>query len=273
MTYSTLLVHLDGGHTNQPVLALAAKMAEKHTAKIIGIAACQPMQIGSGDGDWTGALAVLERDIVVDELRRAETEFRTCAEIQPFVLDWRSFETFSPISQTVADQARCADIVITGLCSRASRNALTHADTGDLIVRAGRPVIVVPDTPAPDSFETVVIAWADTRECRRAVADSLPILKLAQRVVVAEVTPTPAEARSQMRDVVDWLSRHDITADHVITDHSRHIARSLHLIAVEHGADLIVAGAYGHNRLREWAFGGVTRDLLLHERICALLSH
>jgi nucleotide-binding universal stress UspA family protein len=273
VTYSTLLVHLDGGQTNVPVLAIAATLAEQYDAKVIGIAACQPMQIGTAGGDFTGGLAVLERDIVDNELKRAQAEFRTCAEIQPFVLEWRATETLSPVSHIVADEARCADLVITGLHSGASRNALTHADAGELIVRAGRPVLVVPDNPAPGRFETVVVAWADTRECRRAVSDALPILKRAERVIIAEVTSTLTEARSQTKDVAAWLLRHAISADQIVARAKGNHAESLALIAGEHGADVIVAGAYGHNRLREWAFGGVTRDLLLHINICALLSH
>lgn len=273
MTYSTLLVHLDGCHANEPVLALTAKLAEQFKAKVIGIAACQPMQIGTAGGDLTGSLAVLEREIVDDELKRAAAEFRACAEIQPFVLEWRSTETLAPVSHIVADEARCADLIITSICSGVSRNALTHADTGDLIIRAGRPVLVVPGNPATGSFETVVIAWAETRECRRAVADALPILKLADRVIIAEVTSERAEARSQVKDVVAWLSRHNVSADVIVGDSGGNPSGTLGIIARDNGADLIVAGAYGHNRLREWAFGGVTRDLLLQGKICALLSH
>jgi nucleotide-binding universal stress UspA family protein len=273
VTYSTLLAHLDGGQSNEPVLAMTASLAEQYKARVIGIAACQPMQIGVAGGDFTGGLAVLERDIVDNELKRAQAEFQACAEIQPFVLEWRSSETLSPVSHIVADEARCADLVITSLCTGASRNALTHADTGELIIRAGRPVLVVPDKPAASCFETVIVAWADTRECRRAVMDALPILKRAERVVVVEVTPTLTEARSQTRDVVAWLSRHAIGAGQIVAPAKGNHAHSLALIAGEHGADLVVAGAYGHNRLREWAFGGVTRDLLLRLNICALLSH
>ena len=273
MTYSTMLVHLDGCGGNEPVLALTAKLAEQYKAQVIGIAACQPMQIGTAGCDFTGGLAVLERDIVDDELKRAAAEFRACVELQPFVLEWRSMETLSPVSHIVADEARCADLVIASLCSGASRNALTHADTGELIIRAGRPVLVVPDKPAPSSFQTVVVAWADTRECRRAAADALPILKRAERVVIVEVTPTLAEARARTKDVVAWLSRHNIIADQVVAPARGNHAESLAWIASEQRADLIVAGAYSHNRLREWAFGGVTQDLLLRDNICAMLSH
>nr|WP_299857914.1 universal stress protein [Sphingomonas bacterium] len=268
-----MLVHLDGGQTNEPVLAIAASLAARYSARVIGIAACQPMQIGVGGGDFTGGLAVLERDIVDNELKRAEVEFRACAEIQPFVLEWRSCETLEPVSHIVAKEARCADLIITSLCSGASRNALTHADTGDLVIRAGRPVLVVPAKPAQSSFETVVIAWADTRECRRAVVDAMPILERAERVLIVEVAPELSEARSRTKDVVAWLSRHKITADQLLVPAKGNHVASLALIASEHGADLIVAGAYGHNRLREWAFGGVTRDILLRLDICALLSH
>jgi nucleotide-binding universal stress UspA family protein len=273
VTYSTLLVHLDCCHANDTALALTAKLADQFKAKVIGIAACQPMQIGTAGGDFTGSLAVLERDIVDDELKRAASEFHAHAALLPFILEWRSIETLSPVSHTVADEARCADLLITGLCSDASRNALTHADTGDLIVRAGRPVLVVPDKQAPNNFETVVIAWADTRECRRAVTDALPILKLADRVIVAEMSSERAEARSHIKDVAAWLSRHSVSAEAVVGASYGDPSGAFAQIAKDRDADLIVAGAYGHNRLREWAFGGMTRDLLLRLDICALLSH
>ncbi|WP_183112638.1 universal stress protein [Sphingomonas sp. So64.6b] len=273
MTYSTLMVHLDAGHPNMATLSLAAKLAERYRAKVIGVAVCQPMEIGTSDGYFTGELVTLERDIVDQELKRAETEFRDCTEIQPFILEWRSIPTMGCIAEIVASEARCADLIITSAGSGPQRNPLTHADTGELIIRAGRPVLVVPDGPAPAIFETVIIAWSNTRECRRAITDALPILEQADRVLIVEVTPKLVEARSQINDVVAWLSRHMVSADTIVGDSYGDSVGTLALIAKDHCADLIVAGAYGHNRLREWAFGGVTRDLLLRNNRCALLSH
>lgn len=273
MSYSTLLVHLDAGGPNAHVLGLASSLAQQHDARIIGIAACQPIPIAMSAADATGAICTLECELAEQALETAEAEFRAFAPIQPFVLEWRPISTMDPVSHVVAQEARSADLLIVSARFGPTSNAARHADAGDLILRAGRPVLVVPDRPATSRFNTAVIAWAETRECRRAVADALPILKRAKRVVVVEVASAPTDAQFQSRDVVAWLARHGISADQVIAQPNGSTAASLASIASEQGADLIVAGAYGHNRLREWTFGGVTRDLLLRDNRCALLSH
>lgn len=273
MNYSTVMVHLDAGASNSFVLEAATAVAKSQDAKVIGVAACQPMQIASSAGDATGATIALERDIANANLDRAEQEFRAFAAIQPFVLEWRSINTMQPVSQAVEDDARCADLLIASACRGHPSNTSTHANVGELIVRAGRPVLVVPDGPVPATFGKIVVAWADTRECRRAVVDALPFLTKATQVVVVEIASDPDDAASRTQDVVAWLGRHQVGADRIVYKSHGSIADSVAAIAREQEADLIVAGAYGHNRLREWAFGGVTSDVLLRENRCALLSH
>jgi nucleotide-binding universal stress UspA family protein len=103
---------------------------------------------------------------------------------------------------------------------------------------------------------------------RRAVAG-------AKRVTVVEIAPEEdlASARTHLEDVVGWLKRHDILAKPLASVAKRDDARQLDAIARELGADLVVAGAYGHSRMREWVLGGVTRDLLLGADRCSLVSH
>ena len=82
-----------------------------------------------------------------------------------------------------------------------------------------------------------------------------------------------AGTRSCIDDVVAWLSRHGVAADTVVAEALGDEARALTQIAQDRGAELIVAGAFGQSRLREWVFGGVTRDLLMHSERFTLLSH
>jgi nucleotide-binding universal stress UspA family protein len=273
MSYSTVMVHLDAGGPNSFVLEAAAKVAKGQDAKVIGVAACQPMQIASSADDATGATIALECEIANANLDRAEQEFRAFAAIEPFVLEWRSINTMEPVAHAIADDARCADLLIASACQGHLSNTTSHANIGDLIVRAGRPVLVVPEGPAPATFAKIFVAWADTRECRRAVADALPFLAQAAKVIVVEIAAESQRARSPTHDVVAWLGRHKVSADRIVYKPHGNIADSLAILAREQEADLIVAGAYGHNRLREWAFGGVTRDVLLRENRCAFLSH
>jgi nucleotide-binding universal stress UspA family protein len=118
----------------------------------------------------------------------------------------------------------------------------------------------------------VVVAWRDSREARRAVRDALPFLEKARDVIVATVDDrTAATIRESLDDVVAFLSRHGIDAQAQVL--SGGVSEALVDLALKAGAGLIVSGGYGHSRLREWAFGGVTRTLLGHDSISRLLSN
>ncbi|WP_238542197.1 universal stress protein [Sphingomonas sp. PAMC 26621] len=272
MPFKTMMVHVAASDGNAALLALTAALAAQQDARVIGIAACEPVQIGYVDGDFTGALAVAEQQIVDDTLTAAGVEFRACAALQPYVLEWRAIATLEPIAHVVATAARCADLVITGL-STGALDTSRRADTGELVIHAGRPVLVIPPRAVSAAFETVLVAWNDTPECRRATSDALPFLARADRVILAGVGSDLDAARAQITDVVAWLHRHGIDADIIVTHAPSGNAQALARIAEDHVVDLIVAGAYGHNRLAEWAFGGVTRALLLEGNHCALLAH
>ena len=121
-----------------------------------------------------------------------------------------------------------------------------------------------------------MIAWKDTREARRAVRDALPLLQEAQRVSIAEVTSEGMEesAVARIADVARYLAHHDVSVGQqtgIAADESE--GNVLLRLAREQDADLIVAGAYGHNRLSEWVFGGVTRNLLTTSTVPCLFSN
>ena len=124
--------------------------------------------------------------------------------------------------------------------------------------------------------EHVVVAWKDTREARRAVLDAMPFLRTAKRVSVVEVCDRDEKDNAQARinDVVRFLDRHQINADpRPVLHRDRSDVNHLFEFALDEGADLLVAGAYGHSRLGEWIFGGMTREILASSPLCCLLSH
>ena len=104
---------------------------------------------------------------------------------------------------------------------------------------------------------------------------ALPLLHEAKSVSVAAVGDQDTEAlsRRHINDVVHYLARHRISASAITTSAKGSIANELIRVAQAEDADLIVAGAYGHSRLGEWIFGGVTRDLLTSSPICCLLAN
>jgi nucleotide-binding universal stress UspA family protein len=150
-------------------------------------------------------------------------------------------------------------------------------DPGALVLRAGRPVLAVPPGVNSLGGRRIVVAWKDSREARRAIQDALPFLRRADEVIVVEVCETSDEvtdSQARLRDVAQYLKRHQIKA---VAERVRPVegaaVNSLLRLAQDESADLIVAGAYGHSRLGEWIFGGVTQGLLARSPVCCLFSH
>jgi nucleotide-binding universal stress UspA family protein len=275
VSYSTLMVHLELGKPNAGLLAVAGDLAERFHAHVIGIAACQPMQFVYGMGYVSADF--FERDMadLRNESQAAESEFRSALQTRAGSLEWRSTVEFGALSGHIAHEARSSDLIITSVESGGLFEASRLVNTGDLIMQVGRPVLVVPRGAKALALDQVLIAWKDTRESRRAVLDALPLLKKAARVTLAEIAVEDRLplAHKHLEEVAGWLGRHGVKAEGRASLSTGEDADRLYAIAKEQGADVVVAGAYGHSRLREWVLGGVTRDLLLRADICALVSH
>ena len=205
----------------------------------------------------------------------AEQEFRDQLAAVGY-LDWRAELTLGPAADFIAREARVADLLVTETRPRESYLSPTgHAEAGDLLMRLGRPLLCVPEGVEQLKFGRALVCWKDSREARRAIADALPLLEKMQRVDVVEIVG-PAEgegARESLGEVADWLLSHRIEANCATEPARGADAAQLAGIARDLDADLIVAGAFGHSRLREWAFGGVTRNLVLSADRCVLASH
>jgi hypothetical protein len=183
MTYSTLMVQLELEHSNDARLRIAGDLAEQFGAKLIGIAACErSTPLYYADGAF--AQGLLERDRVELAQRLANTEerFRAAAKGRAQAVEWRS-ALASPTSY-VARQARAADLVITGTNRDGwALDPARRLDPSALVMEAGRPVFLVPPEVEWLKLGTVLVAWKDTREARRAVWDALPLLQRAQEVL------------------------------------------------------------------------------------------
>ena len=137
--------------------------------------------------------------------------------------------------------------------------------------------MVPPDCRARLPAHRVVIAWRPSRESARAIHDALPLLRLADEVDVLVIDAVGGElshGEEPGADVAAHLARNGIKVSVVRRDSgSRPVASILLEHARETMAQMIVAGGYGHSRLREWALGGVTRELLMSAPIPVLFSH
>jgi len=276
MTYATVMVNLEIGCSNTGVMNAAADLAERFGAGVVGIAACHPMPIIYTDGYYVPQEMIeQDRAQIQHDIAAAEIEFRDTMRGRAKAVAWRSSVTMEPLATWIAGEARCADIVVTAASADTPSDLTRRVNPSDLLMQMGRPVLVVPASVTAPKLDRVLVAWKDAREPRRAVADALPLLGKASHVAVATIAAADAlaAARELVADVVVWLGQHDVSAVPVVTRPLGDDAVQLQSIAREQEAGVIVAGAYGHSRLREWALGGVTRHLLLHGQGCALLSH
>lgn len=277
MNYSSLMVHLDLGVSNETLLQLTADLAERFGAGVIGVTAYQPMQIMYGDGYMSGDVIEQDRAIVEEQAKQAEDRFRTVMHNRVPKLQWRSNIGYMQLADCIADQARGADLLLMAPAPAGPRSESDRrVDISDLVMRLGRPLVVVPVSISTLDLEHVVIGWKDTRETRRAVLDALPLLRHAGQVTVmgiVEDAEDMASTRLSLAEVVTWLAGHGVAAQAVAEPLCGDAAPQLEAAAATRQAGLLVIGAYGHNRLREWVLGGMTRDTLRHPSRCSFMSH
>ncbi|MEO7940945.1 MAG: universal stress protein [Burkholderiaceae bacterium] len=183
-------------------------------------------------------------------------------------------------SSTLALHARYANLsVMTAAPQKPAADAgIVEAMFTTLLFESGRPVLVIPPHhPAVLPISHAVVAWQPTREGTRALHDALPLLLTAKTVDVLTVDPVIGENHHGERpgaDIAGHLARHGIKVNVVERPLLREsTATALLRHAVESGAQLLVAGGYGHSRLREWAIGGTTRELLRTICLPILFSH
>ena len=279
MTYATLMVQLELGQPNKALLQITGELAQRFKASVIGIAARQPLQVAYGDAYVSGNFYEQDEINMATQMQAAEAEFRGALHHCAHTIEWRCARTYALLADYLAAEARGADLLITGVAHGDLFDASRAVNTGDLIMQAGRPVLTVPaassNAVASLNLEHVLVAWKDTREARRAASDALPLLQHAGAVSVLEIAREDEldAAHRRVADVVLWLKRHHVKAQGSAQLSAGNDAMALQMISQEKAADLIVAGAYGHSRLREWVLGGVTRDLLLSANRCSFVSH
>lgn len=277
MSYARLMVHLELGRSNAALLSVARDLAERAQASVVGIAAYQPLMTAAFAGAYVSGEAIeLERAEIEREAKEAQAEFRDLLDGRVAVLEWRCTETATPLADYFAREARGVDLILTA----PDRGGAFLPDTrrvniGDLVMRAGRPVMIVPPHAKGLHLDRVLVAWKDSREARRAALDALPLLEMTGHVTVVEVASKEDEeaAGNRLADLAAWLKPHGILAETMVAASNGDDVAALAAVARDQHADVIVAGAYGHSRLREWSFGGVTADLLLDPPRCVMLSH
>ena len=273
MTFKSILVQAELGADGAARLAAAASLAAKAQGRVIGVGAVEYEVVTAPYYGFTTAAGYQEMKLRIErELQEAEAALRAAAKTAGVDAVWRRSDQ-SPAS-AAARHARAADLVVVGTQDKGDPTQTVLAS--DLVMSAGIPVLVVPRGVSKIEAQTVFIAWKNTRETRRAIADALPLLQTARRVVLAAIIEDQATERLQaeLDDLAERLRLHqvDVEIDLATPLGGLAVQQQLAQMLKSQGADLLVAGAYGHTRMREWAFGGVTEWLLCNATTPVLFS-
>jgi nucleotide-binding universal stress UspA family protein len=146
-----------------------------------------------------------------------------------------------------------------------------------VIFGSGRPILLYRPRAADLMSRpiTVVLAWDGSRSAARAMADALPLLPHARHVRVLTVLNEKPEARANLgEEVIRHLTVHGVNAvaDEVDAD-GRKVGDVFAAYLAQHRADLLVMGAYGRSRMREFILGGATHSMLRHPKVPLLMAH
>jgi len=264
MSYQTLILHVEPTDVGRERLRVAVAITQMFRARLIGVGALAFDPIP----DPIGLSSVKLKQEIEEDLAKAELLFKEeVASLADIRCVWRSGIAFP--TQALLRYACEVDLIL------AARNVEAEADetaagTADLIMASGLPVLAVPGGAKLDC-KRIVVAWKNTRETRRAVWDALPLLKRAEHVRLVRVASEPAP---EISGVVERLRLHGVQVEAETRKRTEaSVAEDLLAAAEVIGAGLIVAGGYGHSRLREWTLGGVTQQLLLASPKPVLFSH
>jgi nucleotide-binding universal stress UspA family protein len=169
----------------------------------------------------------------------------------------------------VTEYGRAADLLVIG---RPPDGDSLDTIEGALL-ESGRPVLIPTAAPLAALPETMVIAWKAAPEAARAVTAAMPFLAIAKQIQILTVAEEQGVSDEEAARLVTNLRRHglQVSARHLQPDPSG--AADTLLTAAGEQAALVVMGAYGHSRLREWIFGGFTRHVLRGAEVPVLMMH
>lgn len=189
--------------------------------------------------------------------------------------DFRFQETIGLELDETIRQSRYRDLLVVG---RGAPNDSADIDRlGTIVLGSGRPVLIAPHKAAATLVRRVVIAWKDTAEAAAAVTAAMPFLSKAQEIVVAvtnhdEVPPSETKQAGEL--LAAQLRHHGLEVKVKFLPYDATSAGG-RLLEYCYGvdADLLVMGGYGHSRLQENVFGGVTREILSNCDLPVLMTH
>jgi nucleotide-binding universal stress UspA family protein len=267
----TILVHIEGDEGQAARLAAALDLARATGGHLVCLAVMPYAAYALGDP----AMGAFPVTTLIDavEARRREERVTVEAQLSREGVPWEWHSADGDSSDRLVEQARLADVVVMSAGPFQRQAQLALGRTGDVAIRSPAPVLAVPPTARSLTVAgPALVAWDGGQEAANAMKMALPMLKLASDVTL--LTVSEKDSPFTARAAAAFLSRHDVHAEVVERDTGgASIEQVIRSVAAERQAAWIVQGAYGHSRLRQMLFGGVTRGLLADAPVPLLLGH
>ncbi|MDJ0949338.1 MAG: universal stress protein [Alphaproteobacteria bacterium] len=279
MAIKDLAVSYNGSSNAKAALQFAIQMAKKYNATLTGLFVATPVRFEGHVKRWISDDVMESLESAQGEIGKSmEESFREGISAGGFEgpVDWIA-GTGQP-NELLARFARYFDILLMGQLSEAGQDK-RHIRAEDLVTRAGGPMIIVPSGYHVRPFrEYAVVAWDGSRVAARALTDAMHILETKKRLDVVTVTASDEDKQkgdgTAGLDIIRHLERHGIDARRVSLVATREgVGQTMLDYCKDNDPDVLVMGAYGHARLREDLFGGVTRHVLQHTEVPLLMGH
>ena len=276
--YRTILVHLPDEARAAKTLAVATKLAIAHDAHLIGLFVMPPDIISPAFGYARGIMDAGKKALR-QRAQMIAAMFESADAGLQIKKEWRFIETGRRSStDVILNHARTADLIVVPQRNPSWDDTLLLECPEDIVMSSGRPTLMVPTVGTIDTIgKRITVAWNDRREAARATFDALPLLKKANNVGCCGSIPRtkpPRRAICRPPRSAPTLARHGIRCTSAEARGSDLLVGEELLKQVDQDlSDLLVMGAYGRSRFREFVFGGATRTILKDTNIPVLLSH
>jgi len=278
MSYRTIVVHADRAANAEARIALAAAVASREEAHLVGAAMTGMPRSMLAGRSYEGSGVFL-----ADYLRRAEERVQLALEQFKAMADRLGVQTFEARSSNddeyagLCMQARYADLVVLGQAAADDDNeGSLLPDLPDyVLLNCGRPVLLVPRTGRfPTIGKRVMVAWNGSVEAAKAVTAALPLLRGAEQVTLAVLgNSADTLGESPGADIALYLARHGVNVEVLRRPEAADPGKAILSLAADFNVDLLVMGAYGHSRFREMMLGGATRTILATATLPVLMAH
>ena len=280
MNPKTFVVSLNDTGNLDHLLDTCSSLASHHGAHVSGVYIIPSVEVYAVYG------GIAMADVVDDQRQRYQAmaievreKFERTMALNSLSYDWRELDAISSsIGREFAQQCRLADLVMIGQVVADTSCGVEPGFAEYVVMEAGRPVLLLPRGKSFKSIgNKVLMGWNGAKEAARACFDALPLLSADSEVDIVWVDPQKQSGLAGNlpgAELATTFARHNIrvTSEPMPTADSD-VGNALLTRAGDSGADLLVMGAYGHSRVREFVFGGATEHVLNNMTVPVLMSH